>query len=89
MVMASISIVCSIAFRALTLSVYYDKKADNSNPDSPICDNLVTKLELSLQVITDLGEALANLTRLPQGSTSNSDNAIDQSWAISPKYTWD
>ena len=88
MTIASISIVCSIAFRALTLSLYYDKKADNSDLDSPNCDSLVNRLEISLKVITDLGEALASLTKMPQFSTISLDKTVDMSWAVSSKYKW-
>ena len=89
MAIASISIVCSIAFGALTLSLYYDKKANNSDLDSSNCDSLVSKLELSLKVVTNLGEALANLTKVSQFSTSSPVETVDGSWAIIPKYEWD
>ena len=88
LVMASVSIISSIAFGVLSISLYYGKKAETTNPDDPACDNLVAKLELSLKAIADLSQALANFTRLPQDSTSNSDNAVDESWISSPKYSW-
>ena len=86
--MASVSIIASVAFGVLSISLYYGKKAETTTPDDPACDNLVAKLELSLKAITDLSQALANLTRLSQDSTSSSDNAVNQSWNSSPKYSW-
>ena len=87
--MASISIISIIAFRVLTISLYYGKKAENSTPDDPDCDGLVARVEFTLKALADLRETLANLTRLSQNSlTSNSDNAVDQTWNSSPKYTW-
>ena len=64
-------------------------------PYHPTCDNLVTKPELSLKALDDLGQAkatadpsqaLANFKRLPQGSTSNSDNKIFLVMLIN--FTW-
>ena len=49
----------------------------------------MNKLELSLKVITDLGEALANLTKMPQFSTSSPDETVDVSWAVNPEYNRD
>lgn len=63
--MTSILIIASVAFGVLSISLYYDKKAETTNPDDPACDNLVAKLELSLKAIADLSQALANFARLP------------------------
>ena len=59
------SIICCVAFGYLTLFIFFGKQADNSsNSDSQYCETCVSRLDLNLQVLTDLGEILANLTRV-------------------------
>ena len=87
---ASISVVCTFALGVFTLFIYYDNKATkNSDSDSPDCDTLVSKLELSLKILSNLGEALANLTKVLESSTSSPSLTVDGSWAIIPTYEWD
>ena len=86
---ATVSIIVSVDFGVLSISLYYGKKAENSSPDDPDCDGLVARFEFSLKALADLRETLANLTRLSQNSlTSTSDNAVDSTWNSSRKYTW-
>ena len=87
-VIATFSIIVSVAFGVWNVSLHYGKKAENSNPDDSGCDGLAARLEFSLKALTDLREPLTSLTRLSQNSlTSTSDNAVDSTWNSSPKYT--
>ena len=89
LVIATVTIIVSVVFGVVTVSLHYGKKADNSSPDDPDCDGLVARLEFTLKALADLRETLANLTRLSQdSSTSNPDNAVDQTWNSSPRYSW-
>ena len=86
----SISVICTFAFGALTLFIYFDNRAaSNSDSASQDCDTCVSKLDLSLKVLTDLGEALANHTKVSEYSTSSSSVTVNESWAQIPKYKWD
>ena len=83
----SISVICTFAFGALTLFIYFDKQAaSNSISASQYCDTCVSKLDMSLKVLTDLGEVLANLTKVSESSTSSPLVTVDESWASIPKY---
>ena len=66
------------------------KEANNSgDSDSQYCETFVSKLDLNLQVLTDLGEILANLTKVSEYSISDSSSTVDESWAQNPKYCWE
>ena len=52
-VIATFSIIVSVAFGVWNVSLHYGKKAENSNPDDPDCDGLVARLELSLKALAD------------------------------------
>ena len=84
------SMICCVVFGCLTLLIFFGKQADNSgDSDSQYCETCVGWLDLSLQILTDLSEILANLTRVSEYSTSDSLFTVDKSWAQNPKYSWD
>ena len=88
LMIATVTIIVCVVFGVVTVSLHYVKKADNSSPDSPDCDELVARLEFTLKALADLRETLANLTRSSQDSTNKPDNAVDQTWNSSPRYSW-
>ena len=88
LMIATVTIIVCVVFGVVTVSLHYGKKADNSSPDGPDCDGLAARLEFTLKALADLRETLANLTRPSQDSTNNPDNAVNQTWNSSPRYSW-